>query len=103
MAASASVCRSVSRHELADHLVVLGEVVDVDRCTQRADGGLDLLGTQIGDGGHLLDGDLLLGQPFDVAELALLGSAGDGHTFAAAHDAADAVYVGLPAPPARRS
>ena len=63
-------------------------------------------GAQIGDGGHLLDGDRLRREALDVAQQALLARLGQGDgdaVPAGATDAADAVHVGLRRRRARRS
>ena len=77
---------------------IVFQVVGAEGFFQRGDRDLDLPSTQVGDGRNLADCDLLLREPFDVAEQTLLAGLGqcDGGTFAtgAAHST-DAVHVRL--------
>ena len=87
-----------SRRQRIEHALVVVEVLGVHRLPDRCDRQLELLGPQVGDARHLLDRDLLLRQPLDVGELALLPRLGhrDGHTLTTRPpDSPDAVHVAL--------
>ena len=81
-----------------EHVVVVVEIVGRQRLANGGDGLLDLAGAQVGDRGHALDRDLLLGQLLDVEQQSLLARLGerDGHTLATGSaDTTDAVHVAL--------
>ena len=81
-----------------DHVVVVVEIVGLQRIPERVEGDLDLPGAQVGNRRHLLDRDLVFRQPLDVGEQTLLTRLGkrDRHTRATgAPNPTDAVDVCL--------
>ena len=84
--------------ERVEHFVVVIEILRSERHANCLDGLAHLAGPQVGDGRYAFDADLLLCQPLDVGEQALLTRLGqrDRNTFApGSADASDSVDIAL--------